>query len=202
MKIIAVEHLTLDGVYQSPGAQSEDPRGGFKWGGWAGPSNDEVMGKKMAEGMAAGGALLFGRRTYEKFYGYWPNRKDGNPFTDVLNKIPKYVASRTLKAPLPWSNSTLLEGDVAEAVARLKQKPGKDMAVLGSGELCQTLLRHNLLDELLLMIHPVVLGEGLRFFPQGIPSGKLQLVEVKPTTTGVLLATYRPAGAVVVGTLL
>jgi dihydrofolate reductase len=201
MKIIAVEHLSLDGVYQAPGAPGEDTRGGLECGGWAAPNNDEVMGKKMAEGMATGAALLFGRRTYEHFHKYWPDRKDGNPFTDVLNKTQKYVASRTLKAPLPWSNSTLLEGDVAEAVARLKQKPGKDLAVLGSGDLCQTLLRHGLLDELLLMIHPVVLGRGLRFFPEGLPSGKLQLAEVRPTTTGVLLATYRPAGALVVGTL-
>src|SRR5262249_49257390 len=135
---------------------------------------------------------LLGRRTYEDFYSYWPNQRD-NPFTEVLNTTRKYVASTTLKEPLPWSNSTLLEGDAAEAVARLKQQPGTDLVVLGSGDLVVSLMRRNLIDRYVLLVHPLVLGSGRRLFTDGGPFAALRLVDTKPTTTGVLVATYRPA---------
>lgn len=139
-EVIVIEHLTLDGVMQAPGRQDEDLRGGFNHGGWAVPNNDEVMGRAMGEGMAQGGPLLLGRRTYEDFYSFWPKQKD-NPFTEVLNDTQKYVASTTLTEPLPWSNSTLLKGDAAQAVAKLKEQTGRDIGVLGSGELVQSLMR-------------------------------------------------------------
>jgi dihydrofolate reductase len=182
--------MTLDGVMQSPGGPEEDPRGGFEHGGWAAPNTDDVMGRKMGEGMSQGGALLLGRLTYEFFYSYWPEQKD-NPYTDVLNNTQKYVASRTLTEPLPWENSTLLEGDAADAVAELKEQPGKNLVVLGSGELIQSLRRRGLIDEYILMIHPLVLGSGRRLFPEGSPYGGLQLVDSLTTTTGVVIATYR-----------
>jgi dihydrofolate reductase len=188
-KIAVTEHLTLDGVMQAPGRPDEDTRGGFEHGGWAIPNNDEVMMRVMGEGMARAGPLLFGRRTYEDFYGFWPHQKD-NPFTDVLNDVEKFVASRTLTDPLPWNNSTLLKGDAAEAVKELKEQPGKDIGVLGSGELVESLIRHQLVDEYLLMIHPLVLGSGRRLFPEGVHSS-LRLVDSVTTTTGVLIATYR-----------
>src|SRR5918994_1787171 len=126
-KVVTFTSVTLDGVMQAPGRPDEDPRGGFEHGGWAAPYADPVMW----EGMGSGGALLLGRRTYEDFYGYWPNQTD-NPFTAVLNEAQKYVASTTLKPPLPWSNSASLEGDVPEAVARLKEQSDQDLVVLGS----------------------------------------------------------------------
>jgi len=192
MKVVAVEHLTLDGVMQAPGRPDEDRRGGFQHGGWAQPDNDAVMGEAMAEGMANGGALLFGRRTYEDFAAIFPGQKD-NPFTPVLDNSQKYVASTTLKEPLPWVNSTLLKGDAAEAVAKLKEQPGKDLVVLGSGVLLQSLMRRNLVDEYLLMIHPLVLGSGRRLFADDGALAALRLVDVKMTTKGVIIATYRPA---------
>jgi dihydrofolate reductase len=188
-KLAVTNHLTLDGVMQAPGRPDEDPRGGFEHGGWAAPNNDEVMGRVMGERMAKGGPLLLGRRTYEDFYGFWPAQGD-NPFTEVLNNVQKYVASTTLSEPLPWSNSTLLKTDVAEAVAELKDQSDRDIGVLGSGELCQSLMRHGLIDEYVLMIHPLVLGSGRRFFPEGGPAGDLRLVDTVTTTTGVVIATY------------
>lgn len=188
-RVAVTEHLTLDGVMQAPGRPDEDARGGFEHGGWAVPNNDEVMGRVMGEGMAQGGSLLFGRRTYEDFYGFWPHQKD-NPYTEVLNNAEKFVASRTLTDPLPWNNSTLLKGDAAEAVKELKEQPGKDIGVLGSGELVQSLIRHQLVDEYLLMIHPLVLGSGRRLFPEGVHSS-LRLVDSVTTTTGVVIASYR-----------
>jgi dihydrofolate reductase len=185
-------HLTLDGVMQAPGRPDEDGRGGFDRGGWAQPYGDAVMAGVMAEGMAKGGALLLGRRTYEDFAAFWPNQED-NPFTEVLNNIQKYVASTTMEEPLPWSNSTLLKGDAAEAVARLKEQPGEDLVVLGSGELVQSLMRRNLVDEYLLTIHPLILGSGRRLFTDGGASVALRLVDTKTTTTGVVIAIYQPA---------
>lgn len=192
-KVVVTNHLTLDGVMQAPGRPDEDRRGGFEHGGWAPPYGDSVMGSVMGEGIAKGGALLLGRRTYEDFAAFWPNQ-EGNPFSGVLNNLQKYVASTTLKEPLPWSNSTLLEGDAAEAVARLKEKPGKDLAVLGSGELVQSLMRRNLVDEYVLTIHPLVLGSGRRLFTDDGAFAALRLVDTKTTTTGVLIATYQPSG--------
>jgi len=148
------------------------------------------MGERMARG--GDGAMLFGRRTYETMASFWPKQTDGNPFTEVLNARQKYVASRTLAAPLDWENSTLLEGDVAEAVSAVKQDV--DLVVLGSGDLLNTLMRANLIDEWVLPIHPVVLGTGRRLFPDGVPPAVLELTSTTPTTTGVIIATYAATG--------
>lgn len=191
-KIIVFESLTLDGVMQAPGRPDEDTRGGFQHGGWAAPYADPVMASLAGEGRSKGDALLFGRRTYEDFYKVWPTAPQPNPFTEVLNNSQKYVASRTLKEPLPWMNSTLLKGDVAQAVARLKEEPDMDLVVLGSGELVQTLMQHQLVDQYTLLIHPLVLGTGRHLFTDGGAYASLRLVDVKPTTTGVLIANYEP----------
>src|SRR5216684_8385833 len=188
-KIVVFTNLTLDGVMQAPGRPDEDRRGGFEHGGWATPY---ATMEAAEESMANTGALLLGRRTYEDFYAVWPNRTD-NPFTAVLDNTQKYVASTTLEEPLSWSNSTLLKGDAAEAVARLKEEPGKDLVVMGSGELVQSLMRRNLVDEYVLLIHPLVLGAGRRLFPDGGAFAALRLVDAKTTTTGVLIATYQAA---------
>jgi dihydrofolate reductase len=188
-KIGAVVHLTLDGVMQAPARADEDRRGGFEHGGWAMANNDPVMMQAMGKGMAANGALLFGRRTYEDFFAVWPARKD-NPVAAVLDRSPKYVASRTLREPLPWQNSTLLCGGAVEAVARLKEEPGPDIVVLGSGELLQTLVRHDLVDVFTLLIHPLVLGQGRRLFGDDAHRSALRLVDCVTTTKGVLIATY------------
>ncbi len=191
-RIVVFESVTLDGVMQAPGRPDEDTRGGFAYGGWAAPYADPEMGKAAGESMATTEALLFGRRTYEDFYSVWPNQTD-NPFTEVLNNTHKYVASTTLAGPLPWQNSTLLQGDAAEAVARLRQQPGKNIVILGSGALVRSLLPHHLIDEYTLLIHPLVLGSGQRLFADGGAFAALRLVDARPTTTGVVIATYRPA---------
>jgi dihydrofolate reductase len=192
MKIVVVESVTLDGVMQAPGRPDEDTRDGFAHGGWAVPYNDPVMGRAMGERMAKGGTLLLGRRTYEDFAGYWP-KQSANPFTEVLNRARKYVASTTLTEPLPWSNSILLEGDAAEAVARLKEQQREEaLGVLGSGALVRSLMRRDLVDEYLLLVHPLVLGSGRRLFGDGA-TARLRLVDSVTTTTGVIIATYRPA---------
>jgi dihydrofolate reductase len=189
-----VENLTLDGVMQAPGRPDEDTRGGFAHGGWAQPYGDPVMARHMGEGMAARNvSLLFGRRTYEDFAGYWP-RQTGNPFTPVLDARRKYVATTTLVDPLPWRNSVLLPGDAAASVAELTQEIDDDLVVLGSGELCRTLLRHDLVDRCTLLVHPLVLGSGTRLFTDGAAPARLRLVESVPTTTGVLITTYERAG--------
>src|SRR5258708_7415597 len=185
-KVVVFMNLTLDGVMQAPGRPDEDRRGGFEHGGWAMPY---ATMEAAEESMAYTGALLLGRRTYEDFYAVWPNRTD-NPFTAVLNNTQKYVASTTLSEPLSWSNSTLLKGDAAEAVARLKEELGKDLVILGSGELVQSLMRRNLVDEYVLLLHPLVLGSGRRLFAE---AAALCLVNTKTTTTGVVIATYQPA---------
>jgi dihydrofolate reductase len=190
-KIVVTNSLTLDGVMQAPGRPDEDRRGGFEHGGWALGYHDSVMMKAMGEGMAQGADLLFGRRTYEDFFAVWPGRKD-NPFTSVLDNSRKYVASRTLGEPLPWQNSTLLSGDAAETVARLKEQPGKDLTVLGSGDLLQTLMRRGLVDVYVLLIHPLLLGRGRRLFGDDAQRSALRLVGSVTTTTGVMIATYRP----------
>jgi dihydrofolate reductase len=193
-KVVVFTSLTLDGVMQAPGRPDEDTRGGFAHGGWAQAYNDPVMASVAAEGMADTGPILLGRRTYEDFYSYWPHQTD-NPFTEVLDNTRKYVASTTLREPLPWRNSTLLEGDAAGAVAALKRQSGRDMVVLGSGELAQALMRRNLVDQYVLLIHPLVLGTGKRLFPDGGAPATLRLVDSKTTTTGVVIATYQQEGA-------
>jgi dihydrofolate reductase len=192
-KVVVFMNLTLDGVMQAPGRPDEDRRGGFEYGGWAMPYADQEMGKVAAESMATTGALIFGRRTYEDFYSVWPNRTDDNPFTTVLNNTRKYVVSTTLEEPLPWVNSTLLQGDGANAVAKLKEPPGKDLVILGSGELVKSLMRRNLIDVYTLQIHPLLLGAGRRLFSDEGSFAALRLVDSKTTTTGVIIATYLPA---------
>jgi dihydrofolate reductase len=194
-RITAVENITLDGVMQAPGAPDEDTRGGFAHGGWALPYNDEVQAQIMGRGMAGGGGLLFGRRTYESFMRAWAGRDD-NPFSPVLDSRRKYVASTTLRDPLPWQSSTLLVGDAAAAVQELKTTaPEHDLVVLGSGELLRALLRAGLVDQLQLLIHPLVLGSGTRLFAADGPHAPLALAESVTTTTGVVIATYHPAAA-------
>lgn len=192
-KIKVFNSVTLDGVMQAPARQDEDPRGGFPYGGWALPyaAPDPAQEQVVAQSMSSSGALLLGRRTYEDFYKVWPNRTD-NPFTAVLNNSQKYVASTTMKEPLPWQNSTLLKGDVAEAVRKLKAQPGKDIVILGSGTLIQSLMKHNLIDQYILSIAPLVLGTGRHLFADGSSYVNLQLVDCKPTSKGVVIATYQP----------
>jgi dihydrofolate reductase len=189
-RVVVLNHVTLDGVMQAPGRADEDTRERFTHGGWSTERDDDVLGQAMGARMAESGGLLFGRRTYTDVLRYW-NMTD-SPFKDALNDAPKYVASETLGEPLRWPNSTLLKGDVGEAVARLKETEGKDLHVMGSGTLIQTLMRHDLIDEYVLLVHPVVLGSGRRLFPRGTPPTPLRLVTNTTTTTGVLITTYRP----------
>ena len=191
-KVVVFTSLTLDGVMQSPGRPDEDTRGGFKHGGWAIPYADAVSGSMAGQSSASTGGILLGRRTYEDFFSFWPKQKD-NPFTGVLDNAQKYVASMTLKEPLGWRNSTLLEGDAGDAVAGLKQQDGKDLVVLGSGELVQVLMRRNLVDEYVLLIHPLLLGSGRRLFADSGSLVNLRLVDSKVTTTDVLIGTYERA---------
>ncbi|HEY5115129.1 MAG TPA: dihydrofolate reductase family protein [Nakamurella sp.] len=193
--VTVVCNLTLDGVMQGPGRPDEDRRGGFTHGGWAVPYSSDAMGR-VFEGMGqqAGrsGAMLFGRRTYEDFAGFWPNQPD-NPFTDPLNRTQKYVVSTTLADPLPWMNSTVLAGDAAKAVAALKdEEPERDLVILGSGQLIRSLLPDGLIDEFTLLIHPLVLGAGQRLFTEGSEAA-LELIDSVGTSTGVVLARYRRA---------
>jgi dihydrofolate reductase len=187
-----IEFLSLDGVMQAPGAPDEDTEGGFQHGGWQRPYFDEVLGATAAEGMAETDAYLFGRKTYEKMAAYWPTAPEDDPYGRHMNSTPKYVASRTLR-DVEWQNSTLIKGDVAEEVARLKEQPRKNIAVLGSGDLVQTLLEHDLVDEFFLAVYPIVLGSGKRLFREAGQVRKLSLVDSKPTSTGGVILTYRPA---------
>jgi dihydrofolate reductase len=189
-KLVVFTNVTLDGVMQAPGRPDEDTRGGFPHGGWGMGYNDKVMGGFLAEHMARPGSLVLGRRTYEDLYGYWPRQTD-NRFTEVLNRTRKYVASATLAEPLGWSNSTLLAGDAADALAALKREPDEDLMVIGSGELVQALRRRDLVDEYVLLIHPLVLGTGRRLFPDGGGPATLRLTGSTTTTTGVIIATYQ-----------
>jgi dihydrofolate reductase len=179
-KVIAVEFVSLDGVMESP----EE---------WAFSYSNEEMEEANASGMAASDAMLLGRVTYEQMAAYWSNQSGGVPMVDYLNSVPKFVVSTTLDA-VEWQNSTLIEGDVAEEIAKLKQQPGKDIAILGSGTLVRSLLQDELLDELRLIIHPIILGSGTRLFENGGDRKALELVDSKTFSTGVLYITYRPAG--------
>ena len=190
-----VERVTLDGVMQAPGAPDEDRSDGFEHGGWAAPYDDEVLGREMAKGMGTT-ELLFGRRTYEILRSAWADPKEPNPFTKVLNETPKYVASTTLEEPLSWEHSTLLDGDAVDAVARLKEEDGKDLVIMGSGRLAQSLMDAGLIDAFTLLIHPLVLGEGHRLFPDGGALATMRLDELTTTTKGVAIATYRPTDGV------
>ncbi len=180
-KVVAVELVSLDGVMGSP----EE---------WAFSYSNEEMEEANAAGMAASDAMLLGRVTYEGLASFWPNQPGGTPMVDYINSVPKYVVSRTLEEPLGWNNSTLIEGDeFAEEIAELKQQPGKDITIIGSGALVRSLLRDGLIDELRLMVHPIVLGGGKRLFEDGDNRKALDLVESRTFATGVLYLTYRPA---------
>jgi dihydrofolate reductase len=182
--------MSMDGVIQAPGRPDEDTRDGFDRGGWAASYNDDVMAQRMGEGMASSGAMLFGRRTYDDFYGYWPQQTD-NPFTPYLNQVTKYVVSNTLSEPLPWQNSILLPSDPASSVAALKAEPGPDLSVVGSAQLVRSLLAAKLIDRYLLLIHPLVLGQGRRLFDERGPGVDFELVDSLATSTGVIIATYQ-----------
>ena len=177
--LIAVELVSLDGVMESP----EE---------WAFSYSDDEMEEANASGMAASDALLMGRVTHEQMVAYWPNQPGGVPMVDYINSVSKYVVSTTLEEPLEWNNSTLIKGDVAEEIARLKRQPGENITILGSGALVRSLLRGDLIDELRLIVHPVVLGGGKRLFEDGHGRQALELVDSKTFGTGVLYLTYQP----------
>jgi dihydrofolate reductase len=179
-RVVAVELVSLDGVMEAPEK-------------WASSFSNDEMEEANASGMAASDALLLGRVTYEALAAFWPNQPGGTPMVDYINSVPKYVVSSTLKEPLEWNNSTLIKGDVAEEIAELKRQSGKDITILGSGALVRSLLQGDLLDELNLVVHPVVLGSGKRLFEAGGDQKVLRLVETKTFSTGVLYLTYRPA---------
>lgn len=186
-KVVVMNSLTLDGVMQGPGRPDEDTRGGFAHGGWAVPGSDELIVTKMAERMGENQAFLFGRRTYEELLASW--NAQGGPFKDALNNTQKYVASRSSATRLEWPNSTLLHGDIPAAVAELKQTSSGNLAIMGSGELIAALMAADLIDQYLLMIHPLVLGTGRRLFPEGVHAS-LRLTDSIANTKGILIATY------------
>jgi dihydrofolate reductase len=193
-KLVAGTFLTLDGVMQAPGAPDEDREGGFRHGGWLVPYFDEKLGAIMTEWIKRAGAFLLGRKTYAIFAAYWPKVTDpADEIAAALNTRPKFVASRTL-AQLDWNNSRLLEGDVAQAVAKLKAEDGGEIQVHGSGALLQTLLKHDLVDTLRVWHFPVVLGAGKRLFGEGTLPRSFRLVGTQATRTGAVLQVYERAG--------
>lgn len=188
-KLVAITFLTLDGVMQSPGGKVEDTEGDFRYGGWQMQFPDDED-DSMSENLGKAGALLLGRKTYDIFASYWPTvGKDVEWYGGFMNNITKYVASKTMHKA-DWQNSILLEGNVPHAVARLKAETGKDIYILGSGDLSQTLMHHNLIDEYILMIYPMVLGKGKRLFRQDGPKLDLELVKFKTRKNGVLVLNY------------
>ena len=193
LKVVVSQFLTLDGVMQAPGDPNEDRSGGFDQGGWQLAYFDEAFGNFVMEGFAATGGLLLGRLTYENFARHMPNQPADDPVAGSMNEWRKYVVSTSLAEPLTWQNSTLIQGDVPSEVAKLKEGAGKDIQVMGSGELVQTLIRHNLVDEYRLMIHPLVLGTGKRLFRDETPLTRFRLVDSKASGKGVMLLTYLPA---------
>jgi dihydrofolate reductase len=196
-KLIVSTFLTLDGVMQAPGGPGEDDSGGFAHGGWSVNYWDDLMGQVMGDAMSAPFDLVLGRKTYDIFAAYWPHASEEDG-AKPLNDARKYVASRDHPA-LEWGPSALIDGDAADGVAALKQTDGPELQVHGSGNLIQTLLRHNLVDEFRLWVFPVLLGSGKRLFSEGtLPSG-LKLVDSKVSTTGVVIGTYEPAGDIVTG---
>jgi dihydrofolate reductase len=189
-KVIVNEWMSFDGVVQSAGAD-DDTSNGFAHGGWHLPYFDESSQQWVAAGYAEAGGFLFGRRTYELLVGYWPHaKKEEAPVADPLNKLPKYVASTTLKAPLEWENASLLPADVDAAVRSLKEEDGGDLHVIGSTQLVKTLLEHDLVDGFRLMIDPLVLGGGKRVFSDDGVKRPMRLLDSTVTTTGAILATY------------
>jgi dihydrofolate reductase len=194
MRLTLHTFLSLDGVMQAPGAPDEDRDGGFEHGGWSFPYSDQDFGEAIEGWFAHADAFLLGRKTYEIFSGYWPKVTDpDDPVASKLNALPKYVASTTL-ASADWHNSSLLGGDLAAEVAVLKQRPGDELQVHGSGELTQTLIDHDLVDEYRLLFFPVHLGSGKKLFRDGARPAALRLTGSSTTSNGVIIATYEPAG--------
>lgn len=193
MQLTAVMMLTVDGVYQGPGGPDEDRRGGFDRGGWVAPHFDEETGRFVNSVFERADALLLGRRTWEIFEGYWPDHDEGDAVSHGINVLPKYVPSTTLADPA-WQNTHVLDGDVEAAIRELKAKPGRELQVHGSGALLRWLLEHDLVDELVLEVFPVVVGAGMRLFPEDGPTHALNLVESRATPSGVTFQTYRPSG--------
>ena len=199
-KLIVTEFVTLDGVAQAPGGPDEDRAGGFEHGGWQGPLADEESGQVMFEQAKAMHALLLGRRTYEIFAAYWPSAPQEIPFTGLLNGVPKYVASRTLAAPLAWQGSTLVADDLAERVTALKERHD-EVHVIGSLDLLQSLLRFGLVDRLNLWLYPLLLGTGKRVFADGTVPTALRLTESVTYPSGTLHLSYEAAGVPTYGNL-
>ncbi|TWF78894.1 dihydrofolate reductase [Pseudonocardia hierapolitana] len=199
-KLVVGSFMTLDGVVQAPGAPNEDQEGGFAHGGWTVPLFDDELGQRMVALTDRADALLLGRKTYEGFAASWPLVGDEDPIAAKLNRIPKYVVSRTLTTA-EWANTTILSGDVAKEVAELREQPGGEIHVSGSGTLVQTLLRHDLVDEFVLVVFPVLVGPGKRLFAEGTAPATLELVETSATGTGVVISTYRRRGPLEVGAM-
>jgi dihydrofolate reductase len=194
MRLTLHTFLTLDGVLQAPGGPDEDRDSGFVHGGWSFPYDDEDFGKTMVGWFDNADAFLLGRKTYEIFAGYWPQVTDpDDPIAGKLNSLPKHVATTTLTS-VAWENSSVLDGDVAAAVAKLKEQPGRELQVHGSGQLAHTLIAHDLIDEYRLLFFPVHLGSGKKLFQDGATAAALRLVSTTTTSTGVIIATYEPAG--------
>jgi dihydrofolate reductase len=199
MRLALHTFLTLDGVMQAPGGPDEDPSGGFGYGGWSAPYGDQESGAAITGWFEHASAFLLGRKTYQIFAGYWPKVTDpGNPIASKLNALPKYVASATLSA-VDWNNSQLLGGDVVTEVGKLKERPGDELQVHGSGELAQALIEADLVDEYRLTIIPVHLGSGRKLFREGTKAAALRLVKSEVTSTGVIIASYLPDGPVRTG---
>jgi dihydrofolate reductase len=198
-KLIVLSFISLDGVMQAPGGPEEDPTGGFKHEGWIVGYLDDFLGKVLEKQIGKPFDLLLGRKTYEIFAAHWPYvNSSKDPFAARFNNAKKYVASKTL-TKLDWSNSELIKGDVLEEIKRIKEQDGPEIQVYGSGNLIQTLLKHDLVDELWLKIFPVTLGKGKRLFAEGtIPAG-FKLLECKISPSGVIIASYERAGEVKTG---
>ena len=198
MKLTATMLLSVDGVYQGPGGPDEDRRGGFDRGGWVAPSGSAEGWRYITSVFERADALLLGRKTWEIWAAYWPNHDEGDPVSHGINILPKYVPSTTLTDPT-WQNTHVINGDVEAAMRELKAKPGRELQVHGSGVLLRWLLERDLVDELNLEIIPVVVGAGMRLFPEQGQSHALTLVESRTTPSGVTLQTYRPAGRATFG---
>jgi len=193
MNLIASMMVSLDGVHQGPGGADEDRRGGFERGGWTAAHGDEESWQFLTRLFGRADALLLGRRTWDIWAGYWPHHDQGDPVSHGINVLPKYVPSTTLKDP-KWQNTHVISGDVEAAVRELKARPGRELQLHGSGELFRWLLERDLIDELNLRIVPVIVGSGIRLFPESGQSHDLTLVESMPTPAGVKIQTYRLAG--------
>ncbi len=189
-RITVTENISLDGVMQAPASREEDTRGEFPYGGWAIAGSDDALAAEMAAGMSADGAMLFGHRTYRSMAAFWPHQTDGNPYSEYLNRVEKFVVSRNAATRLDWENSTLLAGDAIKTVATLKHGDGPDLSILGSGMVVRSLAAAHLIDEYVLVIHPLVLGTGTKLF--GSTHQPMELTHSTTTPKGVTVARYVP----------